>query len=230
MANDNIPQELSYRQKYYLKNKERTLAINRDWVKLNPETVKEIRHRYYLKHKEKILNRHKRFIANHPEYINEYYRKNSGKCIASVKHYYEQNKKTCNHQTVLAHNRKYKNDPTYKIRQCFSSRIRRALKICGIQKNDNLETLLGYKLSILKKHLTQTMPQDYSWDDYLKGKLHIDHIIPIVAFNFKSAEDINFKHCWALNNLQLLPARENLRKGTKLIQPFQSSLPLAVNQ
>ena len=76
----------------------------------------------------------------------------------------------------------------------------------------------------------KTLPVGHTWTDFLEGDFHIDHIIPCAAFNFQSPEDPDFKRCWALSNLQLLPAEENLKKGAKLLQPFQPSLALAVNQ
>ena len=68
------------------------------------------------------------------------------------------------------------------------------------------------------------MPIGYAWDDYLNGKLHVDHKIPIKAFNFEKTSDEDFKRCWALKNLQLLPVIKNLLKGAKLSKHFQPTL------
>jgi len=68
------------------------------------------------------------------------------------------------------------------------------------------------------------MPRGYVWDDYMNGKLHIDHKIPVSVFNFNKTQDIDFKKCWALKNLQLLPAIENIKKNNKLNKHFQPSL------
>ena len=86
------------------------------------------------------------------------------------------------------------------------------------------ESLVDYNLTDLIKHLKKTMPEGFTWKDFLSGELHIDHIIPVVAFNFTRAEHIDFKRCWALSNLRLLPAQENLIKGVKLDRPFQPAL------
>jgi len=72
-------------------------------------------------------------------------------------------------------------------------------------------------------HLKTTIPEGCSWETFLKGDLHIDHKIPISAFNFKTPNDIDFKKCWALENLQLLTVRDNLSKGANLDKPFQPS-------
>ena len=90
----------------------------------------------------------------------------------------------------------------------------------------NWENLVDYTLDNLIKHLKKTMPEGYTWDDYLNGKLHIDHKIPISVFNFDKPEHIDFKRCWGLKNLRLLSAKENLIKGAKLSRPFQPALQI----
>jgi 5-methylcytosine-specific restriction endonuclease McrA len=93
------------------------------------------------------------------------------------------------------------------------------------QKNGmKWESIVGYSSDILFNHLKKTVPIGYTWDDFLSGELHLDHIIPRSAFNFKSQYDIDFKRCWALENLRLLPAKENMAKGSRLEKPFQPSL------
>jgi len=69
------------------------------------------------------------------------------------------------------------------------------------------------------------MPAGYTWDDFLVGKLHIDHIIPKSAFKYSSPNDLNFQKAWALSNLQLLPVKKNLKKGTRIDGQFQPLFP-----
>ena len=92
-------------------------------------------------------------------------------------------------------------------------------KKCGYWKS-----VIDYSLSDLIKRLKSTMPEGYNWNDYLNGKLHIDHIIPKRAFNYDNPKHTDFKRCWALDNLQLLPAKENMTKNGKLTKPFQPAL------
>jgi 5-methylcytosine-specific restriction endonuclease McrA len=65
-----------------------------------------------------------------------------------------------------------------------------------------------------------------TWGNYGRHGWHIDHRIPISAFNFKAPTDIDFKKCWALSNLQPLWSHENQKKYNKLLKPFQPSLNL----
>ncbi len=91
--------------------------------------------------------------------------------------------------------------------------------LCHVLKTNKAgsawKELVGYNHNDLRDRLSFTMPGGYSWNDFMSGKLHIDHIMPISSFNFIDAEDEGFKKCWALDNLQLLPASENLSKNNR---------------
>lgn len=84
--------------------------------------------------------------------------------------------------------------------------------------------LVPYTVEELRAHLHKTLPCGYAWDDFVSGALEVDHIIPRSAFNYSSPDDYDFQRCWALSNLQLLPAFDNNSKGSKLSGPFQPSL------
>jgi hypothetical protein len=64
---------------------------------------------------------------------------------------------------------------------------------------------LPYSLEELRAHLKITLPKGYTWEDYLAGRLQLDHIQPQVTFGCTSELDPTFKECWALSNLRLLP-------------------------
>jgi 5-methylcytosine-specific restriction endonuclease McrA len=100
------------------------------------------------------------------------------------------------------------------------------MSLKGNKAGRRWEPLAGYTLSDLIKRLNKTMPEGYTWQDYLTGKLQVDHIIPRSVFNFTRPEHTDFKRCWALNNLRLLPARENSIKSNHLKKPFQPALKI----
>jgi hypothetical protein len=100
--------------------------------------------------------------------------------------------------------------------------IRKSLK--GTKRRRRWETLVGYTVQQLKRHLEQQFVDGMSWEVFLRGEIHIDHIIPIKAFTFSSPEDSQFKACWALKNLRPLWKIDNLKKGTKIMEPFQQFL------
>ena len=95
----------------------------------------------------------------------------------------------------------------------------------GRKAGRHWETLVGYTLDELMRHLESKFEGWMTWENY--GEWHIDHIIPKAYFNFTTTDDIEFKQCWALSNLQPLEASENKRKGAKLPEDFQPSLAMA---
>ena len=127
-------------------------------------------------------------------------------------------------------NQKGKANPNYsggtpekrKIRQRISAAMRKAIR--QSKAGRHWEELVDYTLEDLTKRLKSTVPDGYSWeDDFVNGNniLHIDHKIPMAVFNFESAECMDFKRCFALENLQLLPALDNEQKSSKIEEPFQ---------
>ena len=118
-------------------------------------------------------------------------------------------------------------DIKIKISGSISGRIWETLKK-GSKANRHWEELVGYTVDQLKAHLEKLFKPGMTWENY-GTYWHIDHKTPIAVFNFQKPEDIDFRLCWSLKNLQPLQAKDNIRKGAKLEQPFQPSLAIAVH-
>lgn len=82
--------------------------------------------------------------------------------------------------------------------------------------------MLGYSPEQLMAHLERLFLPGMTWANY--GKWHVDHDIPLSAFNFETVHDYDFKRAWSLDNLKPLWADQNLRKHAKLARPFQPTL------
>ena len=111
------------------------------------------------------------------------------------------------------------------IKGKLTDNIRRSIRKSitnGSKAGRSLESIIGYTMEQLKSHIEKQFLPGMSWDN--RELWHIDHIIPISAFNFEKPEDEDFKRCWALKNLQPLWAKDNLEKNNKLKKPFQPSL------
>ena len=121
---------------------------------------------------------------------------------------------------------RYRTNPKYNLNRRIKGLIGLSLK--GNKAGRHWESLVDYTLNDLIKRLNNTMPVGYTWKDFLTGKLQIDHIIPKKVFNFTKPEHTDFKRCWALSNLRLLPAKENLNKAAKLFRPFQPALKIYI--
>jgi hypothetical protein len=207
-------------RKWYLKNRERILEERKQYHIDNREKIKKYQRKYYQKNKEKI----KQWYLDNREYLlvnkRSYYKENIGK----IKEYNEKNRIRANAKEKERSKKRRKIDIKYKTSMNISRQIRKSLR--NNKKGRHWEDLVGYSLSDLIIHLKKTLPEGYNWEDYLEGKLHIDHIIPVAVWNYDNPEHIDFKRCWALKNLQLLPAKENLRKQDKLLKPFQLALKI----
>ena len=115
-----------------------------------------------------------------------------------------------------------KTDPKYVIRDRMRSRINHAIRRGKAGKR--WQDLLGYTVDDLKKHLQKQFKDGMTWKQFLDGKIHIDHKIPVAVHNFKKPSDYDFKRCFALSNLQPLWAFDNISKGARINKPFQQSL------
>jgi len=80
-----------------------------------------------------------------------------------------------------------------------------------------LEDYLGYKLFELKKHLRTDCQErlGISLIKAFKEGYHLDHIKPHKLFPMGTIGDADFKACWAISNLRMIPSLENLQKGAK---------------
>jgi len=112
--------------------------------------------------------------------------------------------------------------PSGNINNRMSCALRHALK--SEKNGQRWEHLVGYTCNDLMEHLEKLFKDGMSWQNH--GEWHIDHKIPISAFNFTKPEHIDFNRCWSLENLQPMWASENISKGSNLEKPFQPSLPI----
>ena len=116
-------------------------------------------------------------------------------------------------------------EPKYALRHNIEVALRTSLK--ENKAGRQWETLLGFTVDQLKKHLEKLFTPEMNWNNY-GTYWQIDHKVPIAVFNFERPDDIDFHLCWSLKNLQPLEASENMSKGAKIEKPFQPSLALAV--
>lgn len=106
--------------------------------------------------------------------------------------------------------KRYNSDFKIRINNNISSSLRSRIK------NKPTGTLrhLDFTIEELIIHLEALFLNGMTWNNY--GKVwHIDHIKPVKLFKFESVNDIEFKKCWSLKNLQPLFALDNLQKGSK---------------
>lgn len=207
-----------YLHQWYIDNRKKILERNKKRYNGKRESILLYSKKYYQDNIKKVRKRHREYRKNNREKLIEWdrqYRKdNPEKTKASTKRWHNNNiQKMKNYE-----NNKRRTDLKYKLNKTLSQAIWVALR--EVKCNRHWEDLVGYTAKELIKHLKKTMPDGYNWKDYMEGKLHIDHIVPKSVFNYSQDKHFDFKRCWALSNLQLLPARENISKNNKLEKPF----------
>jgi hypothetical protein len=185
-------------------------AYSAEKYKANPEPARERAKAWHNDNKEKALAAGRiRGIA--------WYQANKEKSKAQSDKWRKDNPERF--RELLA---KRRERPKHRIRDRIAQSIRNAIHTQKAGRS--WESLVGYTLEDLVKRLKKTLPKGVSFEQAMAEKYHIDHIIPVSAFNFSSTDDIDFKKCWSLSNLRSLPASENCSKGAKIEKPFQPSL------
>lgn len=185
------------RKSFYIwrkNNPKKHRKIQNKWIRNNYQTIKILRKKYKNPEKHKIYDQ--KWRSENKEKCKEYYKKHRKNRLLKIS----------KNPSLLA---------IFKLSQNIKAAIRHSLK-----KNKNgrhWETLVGYTLLDLKKHLESQFKDGMNWENRGQFGWHIDHIIPQSKFHFKTAEDVGFKTCWGLNNLQPLWWRDNIIKGNKIM-------------
>lgn len=191
-----------YIKEYYNNenNEDRKRKYNTKYSIENKEKIKIYHKKYYKKNKIKILKQNKKWRNN-----------NSEKMQKAQKRWIKKNK-----ERYLFHNREYiknriKNDPNFKIAR--NLRIRISQLLCGKYKSGSAVKDMGCSIPGLKVYLESLWQPNMTWKNY--GKWHIDHIIPLASFDLTDRKQF-LKACH-YTNLQPLWAKDNLKKGARII-------------
>jgi hypothetical protein len=209
--------------KHYILNREKILERNKQWYKNHPEHVRIKSKKRRIRHPEKVRASDRINYERHKErrikYACEWPKSHPERAKENRTRWAKNNK-----DKIREKNQRARSTPMGKINDSISSTMRSVLR--GTKAGRHWEDLVGYTVKDLKEHLEKQFKPGMSWSNH--GQWHIDHKIPKAAFNFEKPEDIDFKKCWALSNLQPLWAIENTVKKDKLDRPFQPSLCIEV--
>ena len=149
----------------------------------------------------------------------EYYEKNRDQALKYAKNYRETHKEQRN--KYIKH-RKIK-DFKYKLNLNISRAMRRSLK--NGKNGYHWESYVDFTREDLVKHLEKQFTSGMIWGNYGEYWV-IDHIIPISIFNFDNYSQLDFKMCWALENLRPLERTKNSKKCAQINEPFQPNLKI----
>jgi hypothetical protein len=206
--------------------KECIKSESKKWCNENPEKYLLWQRNYRVINREKIKLNQKRWADNNRQKRRDANRiwglKTREQRNIKLKEWRKNNPEKDKESRKRAHKKMILN-PNYKLSASMSCNIGRYLK--GIKSGRHWEDLIGYTNIKLKQHLEKQFTTEMTWENY--GTVWVvDHKIPKSVFNYEKPEDIDFKKCWALPNLQPLEKIENIKKSNKLSKPFQPSLTI----
>jgi len=212
--------------KYYCKSCD-YLKV-KEYRKNHPDKLKAQTERYNEKHKDERIEYYKNYSLEHQDERKAHWEKNKEELLAKQKDYYkkypekkkeqdrryfEKNKDKIMEKKKEYTKNKYKTDPSFRLRKLVSRSIWGILK--GKKEGKSWLKFMRYTLEELKIHLESKFDDKMNWDNYGNYWV-IDHIVPIIVFNIKSFEDLNFEKCWSLKNLQPLSKIENELKNDEI--------------
>ena len=141
-----------------------------------------------------------------------YYDKNKESLLQKSKEYYKNNKdRIIQHNTNWQRTRR-QSDSVYDLSVRIRGFINKSFVRKNYQKTMRGEDIVGLPIKDFIEYLLKTFSDRYGreWDGV--EKVHIDHIIPLVAAKTEG-DIIKLNH---YTNLQLLTAEDNMAKGSKL--------------
>ena len=181
--------------------KECSYKITAEWRRKNRKHINGCRRKWAIANKERLNESRRRRYGEHLEEMREYNNK-----------YWKLN----GHKYSKIRNRQKTERRRISPKLRLSASISRAIwgALNGEKNGRMWEELVGYKFDDLKIHLEQQFSDEMSWDNY--GKYwSLDHIRPQSWFSYESANDEEFRQCWALNNLKPMERIENIKKGAR---------------
>ena len=188
------------KRRYYLENRDEFLEYRR-----NHATLPSVKKR--IKAYNKVYWKKTHFVQT--AYHKQWKVKNPLLKKAGDKRYYLKNKQKImkyQHKWVRA---KAKADVIFRISLTMKARLRSLINT----NNHSFWKLVGYNSIELRQHLEKQFDSKMSWENYGVHGWHIDHKVPTSMAKTKEEIIILF----ALDNLQPLWAKDNIKKSNKVI-------------
>jgi hypothetical protein len=214
-----IARNPDYANEWQRQNRDKANAAKRRHRERHPEKAKEVERRR-VRDPAVLRKQHKAYYEANKERLKhhqrQWYAKNAERARLFAVEWRRKNR-----QHIIAR----QSLPKARLDGAVSRAIRARIAK-GSKRRAKWETLVGYSINQLMAHLERQFLPGMTWENYGLRGWHIDHIVPLSAFNYETPDHIDFKRAWALSNLRPLWARDNISKGGRLSAPFQPSLAI----
>lgn len=194
-------------------------SCKKGWYNKHLDTLKEADRNRYNKNREEVLSKYKVYYKENQEAIKarvaKYREENLEKCNENARANYKKNKEKINKYNVKWRLNRIKTDPGFRAESLIRRRILNAIKMKKTSKHYKFADLLGCTGEECYNYLLSQFTEDMTEEAFMNGDIHIDHIRPVSSFNLTDPQQQ--KECFHYTNLQPLWAKENLSKGSKII-------------
>ncbi|QOY96346.1 hypothetical protein IM543_11295 [Massilia sp. UMI-21] len=186
-------ERLPQRRAHYQANKERLCATVRAYYVENAEAQRQRALERHFRNHEDRLEKMREYRAANVDALNERRRP----------------------KARAAFHARYGTDLEFTLKH----RVRALLRVT-LQKGRSgkrMAELLGYTADDLRMHLERQFTKGMSWEWFMAGEIHIDHIIPVASFGIIEEDSDAFRQCWALPNLRPAWAKDNISRQDKVL-------------
>lgn len=171
----------------------------------------------YSDNSVEVMRRVREYSSNNKESIKENKRKYRDAHREEIREYFEKYREAYKPIRNAREKERIATDPMYALKKRLRNNLLAYVKQAGHKKQCSTTEILGCSFDEFKAYFESKFTEGMSWELFCSGgKIHIDHIIPVDAFDLSNPEEI--KKCFHYTNLQPLWKRDNLIKSNKIIQ------------
>ncbi len=196
-----------YMRNYNLKNKGKKALSDKEYYEKNREVILE---------KQRIA---KKWLEYEKQPQRKAYKKEYQKTPQRKAYCRKYNRDYDKRPIKKIYNKKYrdarKDRPDIKAKNAIRLSILQALRVRGISKSAQTIEYLGCDVAFFKMYIESLWEKNMTWENHSKKGWHLDHIRPCASFDLSDIEEQ--KKCFNFSNYQPLWAKDNLKKGAKLI-------------
>lgn len=180
----------------------------------NQENYRKWYAAYRAKNRDVLLSRLKKWQSENKDKALAYQRANQDKFAPLSKKWKTKNKKRVNEYARKYGNHRYATEPEYRLKKLLrrhSTRIKNPNR-----KRGTSVAYLGCTIAEARAYIERKWLPGMTWENHSIHGWHIDHIVPLVSFDFTDDEQV--KIALHYTNLQPLWAKDNLRKGEAIFK------------
>lgn len=210
------------RQARYQRNRDLERKQQAAYRAANLDAIREQQRQYRAEHREELSRKAaaRRLESLEQSRAKDRARRSSpeerAKAVARVKEWVRSNRDRSRAWSRQRRKERLASDPAYRariaIRRRFYMAIRNQVYDGWVIRSGEAVRLLGCTMPEFVRHIESLWTDGMSWGNWTRDGWHIDHVIPLSAFDLSDEEQI--KAACHYTNLRPLWAADNLSKGS----------------